>query len=94
MSTYWIAHVTVTDAAAYAAYQARAKGVFESFGGRFVVRGGAAATLEGPAFQRHVVILFPTRAAAEACYGSPEYRAARALRAGAAEVSITLVDGV
>lgn len=94
MRTFWIAHVTVTDPTAYAAYQALAKGVFESFGGQFVVRGGAARTLEGSDFQRHVVIEFPSRAQAEACYASPEYTAARAARAGAAEVHITLVEGV
>jgi uncharacterized protein (DUF1330 family) len=94
MITYWIAHVTVTDPVAYAAYQAAANGVFDAHGGAFVARGGESTTLEGAAFQRHVVIAFPSRAQAEACYNSAQYRQARILRAKAAEVQITLVDGI
>ena len=92
MAAYWIAHVTVTDAAAYAAYQAQAAGLFEAHGGRFVARGGRALTLEGAAFARPVVIEFPSLEAAQACYASEQYRAARALRAGAARVQIAIVE--
>jgi len=94
MTTYWIAQVTVTDAEAYAGYQALARDVFAAHGGSFLARGGPAETLEGPAYARHVVIAFPDRQAALDCYNSEAYRAARAARAGAAEVQIVLVDGL
>ncbi len=94
MAAYWIAHVTVTDPDTYAAYQAQARGVFEAHGGRFLARGGRAETLEGAEFARHVVIEFPSIEAAQTCYASEQYRAARALRAGAAEVQIVIVEDI
>jgi uncharacterized protein (DUF1330 family) len=94
MAAYWIAHVTVTDPERYKGYQALAPAAFARFGARFLARGGDAETLEGPAHPRHVVIEFADLAAARACYASEEYRAARAARAGAAEVHVVIVDGV
>ena len=94
MAAYWIAHVTVTDPDRYKAYQALAPAAFARFGGRFLARGGEADVLEGPEQARHVVIVFPDLAAARAGYASDEYRAARAARAGAAEVALVIVDGV
>lgn len=94
MAAYWIAHVTVTDPERYSAYQALAPAAFARFGGRFLARGGEADVLEGPEQARHVVIEFPDLAAARACYASDDYAAARAARAGAAEVALVIVDGV
>lgn len=94
MPAYWIAHVTVTDPARYTGYQTLAPLAFAKYGAKFLARGGASDTLEGPEFQRHVVIEFPDLGAARACYASPEYQAAKAERGGAAEVMITLVDGL
>ena len=94
MAAYWIAHVTVTDPAAYADYQALAPAAFARFGARFVVRGGLADTCEGPEYQRHVVIEFPDLAAARACYASAEYQTARAARIGAAEAMVVIVEGL
>lgn len=90
---YWIAHVTVTDSDAYAGYQALAPAAFQRHGARFLARGGAAETLEGKGWQRHVVIEFDSLQQARACYQSPEYQEARANRAGACEASITIVEG-
>ena len=90
---YWIAHVTVTDPEAYAGYQAVAPVAFGQYGARFLARGGAAETLEGGSWQRHVVIEFDSLQQARDCYNSPEYQKARARRAGACEASITIVEG-
>ena len=94
MPAYWIAHVTVTDPAAYAGYQALAPAACARHGARFLARGGAAEVLEGPALDRHVVIEFPDLAAARACYASAEYTAARARRAGACVAHIVIVEGL
>ncbi len=94
MAAYWIAHVTVTDPERYREYQALGPVAFARFGGRFLARGGEADVMEGPHQARHVVIEFPDLAAARACYASAEYAAARAARAGAAEVALVIVDGV
>lgn len=93
MTVYWVAHVTVTDPVAYAAYQQAAQSVFDAHGGRFLARGGAAQTIEGPHDDRHVIVAFPTLEAAQACYNSPRYAAARQLRRDAARVSIVFVEG-
>lgn len=90
---YWIAHVTVNDPEAYAGYQALAPAAFQRYGARFLARGGAAETLEGSDWQRHVVIEFDSLQQARACYQSPEYQEARVNRADACEASITIVEG-
>ena len=94
MSAYWIAHVTVTDPEAYADYRALAPVAFARYGARFLAQGGEADVLEGPAFERHVVIEFADLATARACYASPEYQAARAKRDGACMAHVVIVAGL
>jgi uncharacterized protein (DUF1330 family) len=94
MTAYWIAHVTVTDPEAYRGYQALAPAAFAAHGARFLARGGAHEVLEGPVLDRHVVIEFPSLAAARACYQSAEYQAARARREGAALAHVVIVEGL
>lgn len=94
MTAYWIAHVTVTDPAAYDGYQALAPAAFTRHGARFLARGGASEVLEGPALDRHVLIEFPSLQAARDCYHSPEYRAARARREGACIAHVVIVEGL
>lgn len=94
MKAYWIAHVTVTDPEAYTGYQALVPAAFAAHGARFLARGGAHEVLEGPALDRHVVIEFPSLAAARACYHSPEYQAAKARRDGAAMAHVVIVEGL
>ncbi|WP_206244699.1 DUF1330 domain-containing protein [Novosphingobium terrae] len=92
---YWIARVDVTDPEAYAGYMALGPKAFAQHGGRLLSRGGHTVALEGPMpRQRNVVIEFESMEAALACYDSPEYREARAARAGAAEVEIILMEGL
>jgi uncharacterized protein (DUF1330 family) len=94
VTAYWIAHVTVTDPVAYAGYQALAPAAFQRFGATFLARGGAFAVLEGPLLDRHVIIAFPSLQAAQDCYQSAEYQAARARRDGACEAHVVIVEGV
>lgn len=94
MKAYWIAHVTVTDPDAYKGYQALAPTAFAAHGARFLARGGAHQVMEGPVLERHVVIEFPSLAAAQACYASAEYQAARAYRDGAALAHVVIVEGL
>jgi uncharacterized protein (DUF1330 family) len=94
MTAYWIAHVTVTDPTAYAGYQAVAPAAFAAHGASFLARGGQATVLEGPDATRHVIIAFPSYAAAVACYNSPEYQAAKAKRDGACTAHVVIVEGL
>jgi uncharacterized protein (DUF1330 family) len=94
MSAYIIAEVEVTDPETYATYRAQTPGVIERYGGRFIVRGGAAETLEGAGRPgRLVVIEFPDTAAARRFYASPEYQAIIGIRQRAATSRLVLVEG-
>jgi len=90
---YWIAHADVTDPEGYKAYVAANAAAFAKFGGRFLVRGGAQEMVEGAVRARTVVLEFPSYDAALACYRSPEYQAAAALRRGRAEFDLFVIEG-
>jgi uncharacterized protein (DUF1330 family) len=94
MSAYIIAEVEVSDPDTYATYRAQTPGVIERFGGRFIVRGGAAESLEGaPPAGRLVVIEFPDMATARRFYESSEYQAIVGIRHRAANSRLVLVEG-
>jgi uncharacterized protein (DUF1330 family)/uncharacterized protein YjiS (DUF1127 family) len=90
---YWIVRVSVHDEARYPDYLAAAKPAFEKFGAKFIVRGGAFEAMEGHARDRNVVVEFADRATAMACYRSPEYDAAKAIRQQVAEADFIIIDG-
>ena len=91
---YLLVQVDVTNPAQYGEYTKLSPAIIEKFGGRFLARGGRSTTLEGaPAPSRVVVIEFPSYERAHAFYDSPEYVAARKVRAGAAKAQFVLVEG-
>ncbi len=90
---YWIVRVTVGNEEGYPAYLAAAKPVFERYGARFVVRGGRYEAQEGTARERNVVVEFRDYETALACYRSPEYQAAKAIRNANAEADFVIVEG-
>ena len=90
---YWIVHVTVTDAENYPQYVAADTPVLESYGARFLARGGRCEAPEGPARERHVVIEFDSYEQALACYHSPEYQAAARLRQAFSDSELVIVEG-
>lgn len=91
---YWIARMTVNDPNEYPKYIEAAKPAFEKFGARFIVRGGRYDTVEGAGRPRNVVIEFESYDQALACYRSPEYQAAAAIRQTCAEGEIIVIEGV
>ena len=90
---YWVAHVTVDDPAAYDAYRAANAVAFAKYGARVLVRGAPQEVREGSVRPRTVVIEFPTLEAAQACYDSPEYQAAKALRDPVSQGDLCIVAG-
>ena len=90
---YWIAHVDVTEPEGYKAYMAADMAPIGKFGGRFLVRGGRREVVEGQVRGRSVVLEFPSYQAALACYRSPDYQAAAALRQGKAEFDLIIIEG-
>lgn len=94
MAAYIIARVRVTDADQYGQYKLLTPAAIENHDGKFIVRGGDHEVLEGAADDRRIVVLeFPTTDAARAFYDSPEYVHARAVRDGAAEMEMVVVEG-
>lgn len=90
---YWIARVDVTDADGYQAYVRANAEPFRKYGARFIVRGGAFEAPEGTPRARNIVLEFPDHAAALACYHSPEYQTAKALRDGKGIADLIIVEG-
>ena len=92
---YLLVQVDVTNPQQYGEYTKLSPAIIEKFGGRFLARGGRSATLEGPAAAGRVVVIeFPSFERAQAFYDSPEYVAARKVRAGAAKAQMLLVEGM
>ncbi len=92
MPALWIAHVTVTDEAAYKKYAAGATVAIADHGGEFIARGGRYVQLEGTDRPRNVVAKFPDLETAEACYRSEAYQAALAFAKGASERDLVIVE--
>ncbi len=93
---YVIAEAKVTDAEAYEGYKMLAQAAIAQYGGRYVVRGGAIEQLEGKwtGAPRLVIVEFDSVELAKQFYDSPEYRAAREARAGAASMNMLVVEGL
>ena len=90
---YWIVRVSVRDEERYPEYLAAARFAFAKFGANFIIRGGAFDAMEGSSRGRNVVVEFCDRATALACYNSPEYQAARAIRQKYAEADFLIIEG-
>ena len=95
MSAYVIANVDVTDPEAYAEYRKGVAATIERYGGRFLVRGGAAQVLEGTFEPKRIVVLeFESVARARQWWDSPEYRPLRDLRQRASQGDLIVAEGV
>lgn len=93
---YLVVESKVTDPVAYETYKQLAQAAIAQYGGRYLVRGGKAEVLEGPwtAPQRLVIVEFDSVERAKQFYDSPGYRAAREVRAGAADMNMIVVEGL
>ncbi len=90
---YWIAHVDVTNPEGYKEYVALNAKAFAKYGGKFLVRGGQHTVKSGTARSRHVVIEFKDYETALACYDSPEYKAAEAVRNKHSTGDVIIIEG-
>jgi len=95
MPAYVIVETDITDPEQYEQYKAASPGAVASGGGRFVVRGGELAVLEGDWEPTRLVVLeFEDLEAAKRWYDSPEYQEAKKLRHGAASLRMVAVQGI
>jgi uncharacterized protein (DUF1330 family) len=94
VTAYIIVEVETTDEALMAEYRKHTPGLVAQFGGKFIVRGGRARTLEGAwKPQRIVVLEFPDFATAERFYDSTDYKPVLDMRLRAGNSRAILVDG-
>ncbi len=91
---FLVAHVTVHDPEAYKPYVTGNTPIMRGYGARYLVRGGRSEMLEGEGEGRHVLIAYPSYAAAKAAYNDPEYQKVADIRRGVSDGTILLVEGV
>ena len=95
MPAYVIVEIDVTDPEQYEKYKAASPAAIAAGGGRFLVRGGELAVLEGDWNPPRLVMLeFEDLETAKRWYESEVYQEARKLREGAAGFRAVAVQGV
>jgi uncharacterized protein (DUF1330 family) len=94
MPAYVIVETDVTDPEQYEQYKAASPAAIAAGGGRFLVRGGELAVLEGDWQPSRIVVLeFEDLEAAKRWYESQAYQEAKKLRDGAASFRAIAVQG-
>jgi uncharacterized protein (DUF1330 family) len=96
MPAYVISEVgDVRDVAAFEAYRDIAAKAIAAYGGRYLIRGGAAHLAEGgPPPNTIIVVEFPAMDRLREWYASPEYAEALKLRHAAFDRRLIFVDGI
>jgi uncharacterized protein (DUF1330 family) len=95
MPAYVIAEVEVTNPEGYKGYTAVVGESIRQYGGRFLVRGGPAQSLEGdwPELRR-VILEFPSKDAAQKWWDSPEYEKPKEMRRANSKGRLLLLEGL
>jgi uncharacterized protein (DUF1330 family) len=95
MAAYAIVDLDVKNADALANYRRDVPATVAKYGGRFIVRGGASAVLEGGWKPKRVVVLeFPSMDALQRWYRSDDYKPLLAERQRHSTANFIAVEGV
>jgi uncharacterized protein (DUF1330 family) len=95
MPAYVISEVEMRDAAGFEAYRTIAAKTIAHYGGRYLVRGGAASVIEGgPSPKTIIIVEFPTMERLREWYASSEYAEALKVRQTALDRRLIFVEGV
>ncbi len=95
MSAYLIYDVEIHDPDPYGQFMEQVKPLVESFGGRYLVRGGAHEVLEGDWHPTRLVMFeFPDMEAVERWHKSDDYKPLLEMRLGATRGNLIAVNGV
>jgi len=95
MAAYMIVDLEITDLEGFREYQKRVGSTLESYGGKFLVRGGNYETLEGDWHPHRLVMLeFPSVEQAKRWYNSDEYAPVKDIRLKTANTQGILIQGV
>ena len=94
MAAYVVVDIEVTDPVAFEEYRKGVPATIAKYGGRYIVRGGMAETLEGGWDPKRLVILeFPSMQRLREFYDSPEYQKALAVRLRYSKGKLIFVEG-
>ncbi len=95
MPAYLISEVDVHDAAGFEAYRTIAARAIAQYGGRYLVRGGAAEAIEGGPPPKNIIVAeFPSMEVLRQWYASPEYAEALKFRRTALDRRLIFIEGV
>ena len=95
MAGYAIAHVAVSNDAKFQEYVDKMPALFERYQGRLIARDENPISIEGEAWPGTVVLIeFPSADDAKAFYADADYLVAKALRAGVADLHVSVVAGL
>ena len=100
MPAYLQAQLMITDPVLYQRYAEAVTPVLAAHGGRLLVRGGAVQVREGPVLEGQaperlqVLVEFPSMAALQAFYQSPEYVPLIQMRQQSAQGTLAFIEGV
>ena len=95
MAAFLVSRVKITDPKRFEEYRAASMPIVKRFGGEYVARSDKVEALDGNFPGGRVVLVgFDDAAAARAFWNSPDYRNARELRLGAAELDLWLMPDV
>jgi uncharacterized protein (DUF1330 family) len=95
MPAYVIVETDIHNPEQYERYKQASPDAVAAGGGRFLVRGGELAVLEGDWNPKRLVLLeFEDLKAAKRFYASPVYQDAKRLREGAANLKMVAVEGI
>ncbi len=93
MGAFMIIQADITDPERFVEYAKRTPALVEQHGGRYRVMRGASEQLEGSEDRRKIVVSeWPSMEAAKAFWDCPEYQELKALREGAANIDVHLVE--
>ena len=95
MSAYLITDVEITDPALYGQFLEQMTPTIDSYGGRFIVRGGGIEVLGGDWAPKRIAILeFESAERAKSWLGSPEFTALDEIRINSSNINMILVEGL
>jgi uncharacterized protein (DUF1330 family) len=95
MPAFIIVETNIQDPDQYERYKEATPAAVAAAGGKFVVRGGELAVLEGDWNPTRLVMLeFENLDAARRFYDSAEYQEVKRLREGAARLNMVAVEGL
>ena len=95
MPGYVIADVEVTNVELFEEYRKLVPATIESYGGKYIVRGGASEVVEGDwTPHRTVIIEFESLEQAKAWHSSEEYAGPKQMRIDSTNSSVIIVDGL